>query len=337
MHLQISPPLSLRRRPPEAHRQTIRGLHRDLVIGLVNIMPPAAMLQTDRQFTSLLNLAARQRTVHVKYFSTFHPSRNTTALSSIDHAYADINALWNTHLDGLIVTGTEPHATSMTDEPDWPMLAALVDWAADNTISTLWSCFSAHAAVFRLNGIGRQRFAEKLSGVFECTKVTAHEVVAAAPPRWYVPHSRHNSLPEEELRAHGYIILSHAPCCGADIFMKQCHNSQFVFFHGHPEYDAETLFGEYCRDIRRFLTGQRLTYPSIPKNYFDQETEKAFSVFQKTACSLSDPVPRFNHHRPTIDALPHPWHEQAVQLYTGWLSYISAQKIRAINVVRHET
>ena len=43
--------------------------------------------------------------------------------------YRDIAELWDTPLDGLIVTGTEPRAADLKDEPYWEALSALVDWA----------------------------------------------------------------------------------------------------------------------------------------------------------------------------------------------------------------
>ena len=61
--------------------------------------------------------------------------------------YRDIAELWDTPLDGLIVTATEPPAPRLQDEPYWPALTQLVDWARENTASTVWSCLAAHAAL----------------------------------------------------------------------------------------------------------------------------------------------------------------------------------------------
>src|SRR2546429_6417390 len=41
-----------------------------------------------------------------------------------------------------------------------------------------------------------------------------------------------------------------------DMFVKEL-NSLFVFFQGHPEYEATTLLLEYRRDIKRFLRRER--------------------------------------------------------------------------------
>ena len=46
-----------------------------------------------------------------------------------------------------------------------------------------------------------------------------------------------------------------------DLFVKKKEKSLFVHFQGHPEYGAQTLLKEYRRDIKRFLRGERETYP----------------------------------------------------------------------------
>jgi homoserine O-succinyltransferase/O-acetyltransferase len=282
-----------------AGRGTRGGLDSDITIGLVNIMPPAAMHKTERQFSNLLSLAAQRQKIRLKFFAVLDRCPENVVISQAVHGYEDISKLWGSELDGLIVTGTEPKAASMIDEEIWPMLAKLIDWASENTISSIWSCFAAHAAVFRLDGIQRGPFVEKLSGIFECVKTTNHRIVSKAPARWLVPHSRYNTLNEDELHDYGYHILSRSPRTGADIFVKQCVRSQFVFFQGHLEYDTDTLYGEYCRDVKRYLNGRRATYPNPPEGYLNGEI---------------------------VSALQHPWQEAARQIYAGWLSYIAHQK-----------
>ena len=61
--------------------------------------------------------------------------------------------------------------------------------------------------------------------------------------------------------------------------MKQ-RKSLFVFFQGHPEYEATTLMLEYRRDIGRFLRRERDTYPPMPHGYFDEETVAALAALR---------------------------------------------------------
>ena len=220
--------------------------------------------------------------VRLRFFSLPELPRSEAGRSHISQHYEDISELWTSHLDGLIVTGTEPRAPALADEPYWPTLTKLVDWADDHAISTIWSCLAAHAAVLHLDGIRRRAFREKLSGVFDCTKAADHAIVDGAPSRWRVPHSRYNELPEDALASSGYRILSRLPGTGADMFVKQ-RKTLFLFVQGHLEYDPGALLREYRRDVRRFLAGERDSYPEMPCGYFDEDAAAALAAFRRQA------------------------------------------------------
>src|SRR5262249_3032899 len=190
--------------------------------------------------------------------------------------------LWESRLDGLIVTGNEPRTPDLRAEPYWRTLAKIVDWAETNTRSTIWSCLAAHAAVLHMDGIRRHPLTEKCFGVFTSAVRAEHPLMRGLPARVTIPHSRWNELREADLRAAGYSILTRSDEAGVDIFARQ-ENSLFLFFHGHPEYEARTLMGEYRRDVRRFLRGERETYPSFPHDYFDEGMATRLAEFRLRA------------------------------------------------------
>jgi homoserine O-succinyltransferase/O-acetyltransferase len=299
-----------------------------IVIGLVNNMQDAALRTTERQFGELLSAASHNVAVCLRLFSLPEIVRAGVARSHISQHYEDIGELWANHLDGLIVTGTEPRAPALADEPYWLTLTRLVDWAEDHTISTVWSCLAAHVAVLHIDGIGRHSRGDKLSGIFDCVKATDHTIVAGAPSRWRLPHSRYNDLPEEALIARGYRILSRSPVAGVDMFVKQ-RKSLFVFSQGHPEFDPGALLREYRRDIRRFLAGERDGYPGMPRGYFDEDTTAAFAAFRQRALGnrgidvLSD-LPAVAEGK-----LAHAWRGLATRIYANWLSYLVEQRSRS--------
>ena len=300
------------------------GAFPSLVVGLVNNMPDAALESTERQFRSLLLAASGQLSIFLRVFSIPDPRRSELGREYVRQRCTTLDALWMERLDGLIVTGTEPRAQHFPDEPYWPALTRLIDYAGANTISTIWSCLAAHAAVYHLDGIERRPFEQKLFGVFECSKSGDHPIVRDAPSRWWVPHSRHNGLAEEELLAGDYRVLSRSPVVGADIFVKQ-GNSLAVFVQGHPEYEPDTLVREYRRDVRRFVAGERETYPEIPLGYFDQETAARFGELRANIVGT--------RHDQTLATFPSAaghlsfnWRQSAVRLYSNWLSYLCAQK-----------
>ncbi|HEY2592235.1 MAG TPA: homoserine O-succinyltransferase [Steroidobacteraceae bacterium] len=309
-----------------------RTVGRDMIVGLVNNMPDGALRATERQFTELLELASARCAERptVRWFAIPEVPRGPVGLAHVHQHYEDVNRLLTDRVDGLIVTGAEPRAASLEDEPYWPTLVKLIDWAAANTLSSLWSCLAAHAAVYHLNGIVRRQLPEKLSGVFPCEQAGADPLLAGLPPRWGVPHSRLNDLPEDALATAGYRVLSRLADGGVDMFSKR-QPSLFVFMQGHPEYECGTLLREYQRDIARYLHGERSSYPSMPRNYFDETMIAKFEDLQERVLERRDPT--------LISALqpndaraepPRSWHEPAVQLYANWLSYIRSRRLEAM-------
>src|SRR5271168_4428459 len=138
-----------------------------ITIGLVNNMPDAVVEATERQFVDLIRQAAPDAVVLLKLFAIPELPRSDAMRAELAERYRDISELWDTPLDGLIVTGAEPRAKNLKDEPYWDTLSAVVDWARDHTASTIWSCLAAHAAVLHTDGIVRQALTEKQFGVFD--------------------------------------------------------------------------------------------------------------------------------------------------------------------------
>src|SRR5690348_3290529 len=171
----------------------------ELTIGLVNNMPDSALKATERQFMRLVQAAAGDIRVNFHCFSLPAVARSRQASEHIAHDYADIADLDRLGIDGLIVTGAEPIAPSLPDEPFWGQLTEIIDWAKTNTRSTIWSCLAAHAAVLHLNGVERHRLSAKCSGVFDCTRGRDNWLTRDVPAMLKVSHSRYNELRESEL------------------------------------------------------------------------------------------------------------------------------------------
>jgi homoserine O-succinyltransferase len=261
----------------------------ELTIGLVNNMPDSALKTTERQFMRLVQAAAGNIRVNFHCFSLPAVARSKQASEHIAHDYADIADLDRLGIDGLIVTGAEPIAVNLPDEPFWNQLTGIIDWARTNTRSTIWSCLAAHAAVKHLDGIERHRLSEKCSGVYDCSKASDDWLTRGLPATLKVSHSRYNELRESELTSRGYQILTRSDHAGVDIFARQLE-SRFIFFQGHPEYDTSSLQREYMRDLGRYLAGERDNYPNIPAGYFDEASVEQLENFERRARINRDPV-----------------------------------------------
>jgi homoserine O-succinyltransferase len=272
-----------------AQDDLLRAGQVELNIGLINNMPDSALKATERQFMRLVQAASGDIQVNFHCFSLPAVARSKQASEHIAQDYANITDLDRLQIDGLIVTGAEPIAANLPDEPLWNQLTEIIDWAKTNTRSTIWSCLAAHAAAKYLDGVERHRLSEKCSGVYDCSKAGDDWLTRGLPAVLKVSHSRYNELREGELTARGYEILTRSDTAGVDIFATQLE-SRFIFFQGHPEYEASSLQREYMRDLARFLAGERDSYPNIPFGYFDAGTVQLLQEFETKARANRDPM-----------------------------------------------
>lgn len=297
-----------------------------LDIGVVNNMPDAALQSTERQFLSLIDSAAGNIVVRLSFYTLPDIPRGESGRFHVDSFYSGIESLWDSHLDGLIVTGTEPQAPNLVDEPYWNSLVRVFEWAEQSTHSTVLSCLSAHAALLHMDGIHRERLRDKRSGLFECTRVSRHHLTAGIPSHFRMPHSRWNGISRSELSACGYRVLTCAEDSSVDMFVKQ-RKSLFVFFQGHPEYEANTLLLEYRRDVRRYLRRESEACPQMPRGYFDPETAGILANLQERI--LHDRREALLADLPTARLelkLANTWRSVGASIYGNWVSYLCARK-----------
>ncbi len=303
-------------RPPDDRR--VLAPADGLVVGLVNNVADRALHATEAQFARLLG--GRHQ---LKLFTCPRIERRAHPRDAAGRPYAAFDALFDSRLDAVIVTGMEPRAERLQDEAAWGDLTKIADRARDKRMPVLWSCLAAHAAVLHMDGIARVRLPAKLSGVFEGAILDADDPLAAGlPSRLGHPHSRYNDLPEPALRAAGYRVLSRSADAGVDIFLGGA--APFVFLQGHPEYDAGTLLVEYKRDVRRYLTGESDEYPVAPRNCLDAATLAALAERREHAVQGRRDPSQLARTLALLSAEPAParWHRAAARLYANWLGSV---------------
>jgi homoserine O-succinyltransferase len=336
-------PLAIDRLPPQSiarigslgERRLRRGALRDrgktIEIGLVNNMPDAALLATERQFSSLLNAASGRHDVRLHLYALRDVPRSQETRGALTRTYRDAAQIRGRRLDALIVTGAEPLAPTLEQEPYWRALTELIDWAELNTVSTILSCLAAHVGVRHLDGIQRQPLPEKCSGVFTFETMARHKLVSGLGGDVTTPHSRRNGLNPDDLDRRDYQMLTLDPQIGVDVFVKQ-RQSLLVFLQGHPEYEDDSLAREYRRDMNRFLRGEQDDLPSIPTDYFPASIERPLAAFAERA--WLDPRPELMSAFPDAGAFgagKAPWRKSAVQLYSNWLDIVAERKAALLN------
>jgi homoserine O-succinyltransferase len=297
-----------------------------LHIGLVNNMADAAMSATEHQFLTLLQAAAGDMLVHVSLFALPEVERKPWGRRRVGSFYWGVDQLWQQpperHPDGLIVTGREPRTPNLREEAYWPSFNRVLEWTREHRRSAIWSCLAAHAAVLALDGIERVRSPHKHLGIFTCDQATEHKLLSDAPASMRMPHSRWNGLYASQLAARGYQVLTHTTDGGVDTFVKH-DTGLFVFFQGHPEYESETLMGEYRRDVARYLKGEMETYPILPRDYFGEETEWALREIE-TKARASRQENLLVEVSAVLNAarIQNTWRSTAVLIYRNWLEHL---------------
>ena len=302
-----------------------------LRIAFINNMPDPALEDTEMQFCDLLDAAAVDVQVLLKLYYLPEVPRGVRAQQHINKFYFDIKDLWNSAFDGVIITGTEPKQRNLREEPYWGTLASVLDWAQRNTSSAVLSCLAAHASVLHNDGIGRHALADKQFGVFDYGKPCTHPLTNGTSSVVSIPHSRWNEVREDELRACGYLTLTKSAETGVDLFVKGMGKSLFVHFQGHPEYGTHTLMKEYRRDIRRYLTRERETYPSMPHGYFEPESAKRLNEFRETSLLHRDEKLLAVFPAEVVETVKNTWHSSANRLYCNWLQYLELKKTRIVS------
>lgn len=304
---------------------------------LINNMPDLAFAATERQFTRLLSRAARRVPLQVRRYSMPGIARSPAVVGRLASDYFPLDHLWSFGADAVMVTGSEPLAARIQDEPYWETMVELLDWSEHHTGTVVASCLAAHAALQHFDGLERVRLPVKRSGLYEQTVAAGHALTAGLPRTTVLPHSRHNDVPSAGLLDHGYDLLMASEQTGWSVASTERHGCRVVLIQGHPEYDADTLLREYRRDLGRFVRGERPDIPTIPAGYLagrDAERVAAFAASAEAAAEATTTT----HTPPDIDAFPFdaiasrlraPWQRPALGLFDHWISDAGARRLAA--------
>ncbi len=295
-----------------------------LTIGLLNNMPDSAMQAVEHQICSLLSAASDGLMVRLKLFAAPGP-RPAVLQSHLEANYEPFETLEEQALDALIVTGSEPKAAWLEDEPAWPTLSRVADWAELTNTPVLWSCMAAHAAAYRLGGVHRQRLPQKLSGLYLCRRRVPVPGLAGS---WLQPHSRFYGLDQKALSKAGFRIISASAETGPDMFLWRGY-AEHLFLQGHPEYGLSTLPGEFRRDVEAYLAGRSDYYPEPPVGYYGRAVLAQLAAFRVRAQAGPNPalLEAFDAIACHI-AAEHSWRASALQAYASWLRRVARAQAR---------
>ncbi|MDQ2882577.1 MAG: homoserine O-succinyltransferase [Actinomycetota bacterium] len=289
----------------------------DLRVGIIDLMPPSSGGAALQQFVGLVRSALGGLSLRCQIVTI------SCAPGPVAHlpSKADIDWRKIATLDAMIVTGTEPQSKDLGTDPSLAVVDQLIDATSEKVTSTIFSCFSAHAAINILYSIPRDTLCAKHCGVFR------HYVCDHGNPltdgmngEVWAPHSRWNRIEVKRLIAAGVVPLILDESYHDWHIASTADGLKYIFVQGHPEYRTDMLFREYRRDVRRFLSRETEYYPALPTSYFDDESAEQLLDFQKKASKRSEPGGLDSFPAGTvIDRLRNTWTSTAQTFVKNWL------------------
>lgn len=300
--------------------QDIRELH----VGLLNMMPDAALQATERQFMRLIGSCNRIAQIHVHPFAIDAESRGLKARDYIARYYESFDNVRAAGLDALVISGANPAQPKMEDEPFWEPLVEVMEWAAGHVCSVVCSCLATHAYLRHFHGVARRRcLPDKRWGVYEHRHLASHPLVANLNTRFDSPHSHVYEMTRADVEPAGVRVLSESEEAGIYLAVS-ADGFRFVFFQGHPEYDKVSLAKEYKREVTRFVTGERDTYPGYPVGYFGRSAREMLDRHREEvmdAVARGAPPPAFPDAElePRLD---NTWTDTGKAMFNNWLGLV---------------
>ncbi len=306
-------------RPGYAIQQDIRTLH----IGLLNMMPDAALAVTERQFLRLIGESNAIIQFHVHLFTLPVFPRSEKAMEHINTYYESFEKIKEEGLDALIITGANVAKANLADEIFWESLKEVINWATENVPSTLCSCLATHAALELQHQQKRYRLPYKRWGVYTHYVAQQHPLVNGINTQFKVPHSRYNQIDREQFEAANLLVLVESKKAGVHLAVS-ADGIRTVYFQGHPEYDAISLVKEYKREVLRFIAGELDDYPPFPDNYFDRYTKALFNEYQdkiNNAVASGKEIPEFPE-KLVLKHLHNTWHDTGAAILANWMGLV---------------
>ena len=237
-----------------AEKQDIRPLE----IAIVNLMP--TKIVTETQLMRLLSNSPLQ--VNITLVSTTSYVGKNTPFEHLDKFYKTFEQVKNQKFDGMIITGAPVEEMEFSEVKYWKELEEIFEFAKKSVTSTLFICWGAQAALHYYYGIEKHPLEKKLFGVFKHKKLVNYDkLLKGTDDRFFMPHSRHTTVYEEDIKkCKDIVLLASSKEAGAGIIRSK--DNKFIFITGHAEYDRDTLELEYKRDLDRGLKIEP------PQNYY---------------------------------------------------------------------
>lgn len=305
-----------------ANMQSIRELH----IGLLNMMPDAALEVTERQFFRLIGQSNHIAQFLIHPFSLPSIKRSNAKCEYIKEYYKTFEQIKKQGLDALIITGADPDL--FADKDFLTQFNDVINWSYAQVASTLCSCFATHIVLKSRYNQTRVPLTNKCWGVFPHKVVNRnHPLVSNINTKFNVPHSRFNEITNQQFIDANLEILVTSKV-GVHLAVSE-DLLRIVFFQGHPEYDVISLLKEYKREIIEFIAGSR-DYPPIPEHYLHKQGIAILSEFRDKIINQKATIADFPEQL-LLKKLDNTWRDSAVQIMNNWIGCVYQATNKELN------
>ena len=231
------------------HKRAASQDIRPLEIAILNLMP--TKIVTETQIMRLLSNSPLQ--VNITLVSTGSYVGKNTPIEHLNKFYKTFSEIKNQKFDGMIVTGAPVEDVEYENVKYWEELKEVFEFVKKNVTSTIFICWGAQAALYYYYGIEKHPLPKKLFGIYKHKKLRKYEkLLKGTDDRFYMPHSRHTTVFEEDVRkCKDLVLLASSKEAGPSIMRSK--DDKFIFIMAHPEYDRDTLEKEYLRDLEKGL------------------------------------------------------------------------------------
>lgn len=249
---------------------------RPLEIAIVNLMP--TKIVTETQLMRLLSNSPLQ--VNITLVSTASYVGKNTPAEHLQKFYKSFDEIKDRTFDGMIITGAPVEDLEFSDVKYWDELEKIFEFAKSHVTSTMFICWGAQAALYYYYGIKKYPLQEKLFGIYKHKKLVEFDkLLKGTDDRFFMPHSRHSTIKEEDVKAcKQLVLLASSKKAGASVIRSK--DNKFVFITGHAEYDRDTLEKEYLRDKEKGLD------IAPPENYYVDEIGGEISMCWASTANL---------------------------------------------------
>ena len=305
--------------PQRAATQDIRELH----IGLLNLMPDAALEATERQFFRLIGSCNRIAQFHVHPFTVSGVERAGKAQVHVDQYYKQFEQIAAEGLDALVISGANPANPDITQEGFWQQMLDVIDWASEHVCSTFYSCLATHAVLQHYHNSPRVKLPQKRWGVYS-HRVCAfdHPLVSDINTRFDAPHSHVYDVSCDQAIEAGWQVLAQGEVSGLYL-AASADGFRHVYCQGHPEYDINSLLKEYKREVNRYIGGVR-EKPPVPENYFPPAALALVNDYLESADSAlasNKPAPDLPESE-LLPLLDNTWSDTGRAVFNNWLGLV---------------